>query len=113
MRESSPSLLDRLRAATAASLARLAAAAHRVEEWSARGTRPVVLGVIAVAILAVGIIGVMYGGRAVAAWTHDGPRAHSVHAAPGPKPDGRPEGRPIGKPDGRPIGKPEVRPDAP
>ena len=107
----SPTFTDRLRAGMAALLARLAAGAHRLEEWSARGMRPVLLGLAVMAVLVVGALAVAGPGRhAVSGWMSDDERP--AHARQGPH--AKPEGKFEMKPGGRAIGKPEApRPPGP
>jgi hypothetical protein len=115
----SPSFMDRVRAGMAALLARLATGARRLEDWSSRGMRPVLLGLAVMAVLVVGALAVVGGGREVLGWQGGGDR----HERSGmrAKPEGKPElrhggpavGKPIGKPEGKPVGKPEGKPEAP
>jgi hypothetical protein len=73
----SPGVGARLRAVAAAALASLAAAARRLEEWSARGSRPVLVGLLVVAVLLAGVLVVAFQSRDVAAWLGDDRPAHS------------------------------------
>jgi len=105
MNDSPMSPLARLRAGLASMLAGLAGGARRLEHWSARGTRPIVLGLVAVALLAFGALAVVSGGHLFWGGPHRGPHPERAFAAPAPKP--------IGKPDGRFEGKPQGKPEAP
>jgi hypothetical protein len=105
----------------AALLARLAAGAHRLEEWSARGMRPVLLGLAVMAVLVVGALAVVGPGRhAVSGWMSDDERPAHARRGPHAKPEGKFEiradhavGKPEAKPGGRAVGKPEGKPEAP
>src|SRR5688500_9246514 len=115
MRDGYPSLFGRLRAGLATALAWLAAGSRRMEEWTARHTRAVlvslVVGVLLIGALLVGMFGIAREGRAVTRWVSDGPRAERYQPGPVGKPAGRHqegwhrEGRhhrgPAGKPEGR------------
>jgi len=119
------SFMDRLRAGMAAILARLASGAHRLEDWSARGMRPVLLGLAVMAVLVVGALAVVGGGREAFGWQGGGRDRHErsefrgkpegkFEMKPGPHAIGKPETKPVGKPEGKPVGKPEApRPPAP
>jgi hypothetical protein len=107
----SPSIADRLRAGLAVTFAKLSAGAHRLEGWTARGTRPFVIGLVAVAAIALGVMMLSTGGRAGSAWFHDGPPHARAHGGPPPKPEGHPAPKPAGKPEGRRDERP--RPPAP
>ncbi|MGE3267958.1 MAG: hypothetical protein AB7P40_04375 [Chloroflexota bacterium] len=116
MTPETPTFFDRLRAGTAAALARMASGARRLEDWSSRGTRPVLVALIAVAILAAGSLAVM---SMVGHGSWFGRDAHAERFERGPhpraigKPEGKPHGRPVGKPDGRPVPPPPPGPPAP
>jgi len=121
MNDGSMSTMDHLRAWLASFLASLAAGARRLEQWSARGTRPVLLSLLAIGLLAFGALAIVSGGHFFGGWWHRGPHPERAFAAPVPKPDGRSWGRPEGKPEGprqgRPEGgfwgQPEGKPEAP
>jgi hypothetical protein len=122
MSDGTVSLMDRLRAGLASMLAGLAAAARRLEHWSARGTRPIVLGLLGIALLAVGALTIVSGGHFFGGWggRHHGPPPRSwVQGGPGPaaKPHGGPDRRVEGRSDAREVhgfeGRVEGKPDAP
>jgi hypothetical protein len=115
MSPESPSIGARIRAGVAATLAWLGGAAHRLEDWSSRGSRSLVLGLVVVGALLLCTVAIFSVGRASAGWGHGGPRggpyAAQVHRA-GP-PD-RPFSKPFGKPDARSDRRHErPRPPAP
>ena len=102
--------MDRLRAATASLLSGLAGGARRLEHWTSRGTRPIFLGLIAIAILVAGSLAVVHESRAFFGG-HGGPRERmELRAGPGGL-----AGHPVPKPEQKPAGKPEAPrgPDAP
>jgi hypothetical protein len=111
MSDGSVTVMDRLRAGLASALAGLAAGARRLEHWSARGTRPIFLGLLAFALLAVGALAIFWGGHVFGGWWHRGPHPVPVHAGPAAKPGGRPERRPDGRQEGRWEGRWEGRPE--
>src|SRR3954453_4251078 len=118
MNDGSVSMMDRLRASLASLLSGLASGARRLEHWSARGTRPVVLGLVAIAVLAFGALAIVSVGHAFGAFMPHDPRVEHGRAwqgpPPAPKPVGKPEDRRGGGFWGRPEGKPEApRPPAP
>src|SRR6266536_4700209 len=97
-----------MRAGLAGMLGGLAAGFHWLEERTSRGLRPWVLGVVALAVIAVVTVGVIH------AW-HGGPHRFSgrdVEHHLGPPPAGKPEGKPEGRLDGRPEGRSEGRSDS-
>lgn len=105
MSPESPSIAARLRAALAAILAWMSGAAHRMEAWTARSSRPLVIGLVALAVLTVGVVGIFVGGRFVAhAWRDDPRPAHARQFSPR---------QPWGKPHDGFHGRPVRRPDAP
>jgi hypothetical protein len=122
MNDGTVSFADRARAGLSSLLAKLAAGARRLEHWSARGTRPILLSVLAVALLAFGALAVVSGGHPFGGWRHHGPPPPAWgHAGPPPKPHGGPgawvqgrEAERFGRGfDGRFEGKPEGKPEAP
>jgi hypothetical protein len=116
-------VFGRLRAGLASALAGLAAGSRRMEEWTARHTRAVlvslVVGVLLIGALLVGMFGIAREGRVVARWVSDGPHVERIHARPvgkpaARKPDGRhQEGGRHGGPDGRPEGRRPAPPPPP
>jgi hypothetical protein len=120
MSDGTVSLMDRLRAGLASALGGLAAGARRLEHWSARGSRPIFLGLLGIAVLAVGALAIVSGGHVFGGWRHHGPPArHWVQAGPppAPKPHGGPDRRMGGRWDAREVhgfeGRFERRPEAP
>jgi hypothetical protein len=111
MSPESPSVLDRLRAGLAATLAWLAGGARRLEDATSRGGHRMVIGLLAVTVLAVGVVGFATERHALTGWTHGGPHTEQRHGGPGPKPEGKPEMKPAGKPEGRFEGRIEGRRD--
>ena len=112
----SPSVFARLRAGLAGAMAGLASGARRLEDWSSRGTRTILLTLIAVAMLAFGALGLMHESRAVSAWMRGDHHAERHDWGVAPKPDGKPHGEPggfAGKPDGKPEGRPHAPPFLP
>jgi hypothetical protein len=100
-------------------LARLAAGAHRLEEWSARGMRPVLLGLAVIAVLVVGTLAVVGPGRHAVGWLTGDTRPAHARQGPHQRPEGKAElraGHAVGKhdakPGGRAVGKPEGKPVA-
>ena len=115
MSPESPSFGARMRAGVAATLAWLGGAAHRLEDWSSRGSRSLVLGLVVVGALILCTVAVFSAGRASAGWGHGGPRGewHAVEAHRGAPPE-RAFRKPFGKPDGRSDRRHEgPRPPAP
>jgi hypothetical protein len=123
MNDGTVSFADRVRAGLASLLANLAAGARRLEHWSARGTRPILLSVLAVALLAFGALAVVSGGHLFGGWRHHGPpRPAWGQAGPPPKPHGGPEQWVQGRErererfergfEGRSEAKPERKPEA-
>jgi hypothetical protein len=115
MSAESPSILGRMRAGVATTLAWLGGAAHRLEEWSSRGSRSLVLGLVVVGALILCTVAIFSAGRASAGWGHGAPRGgpHAVEVHRGGQPD-RWFGKPFGKPEGRPERpRPPAPPDAP
>jgi hypothetical protein len=102
MSEASPSIFARLRAGLAGALTRMASGAHHLEAWSSRGTRPILLTLVAIAVLALGVLSVMHESRTVAAWMNGGHHGERIGPGPAPKPEGKPHGGLIGKPEGKP-----------
>lgn len=96
MNDGSLSFMARARAGLASLLASLAGGARRLEQWSARGTRPIVLGLVAIAVLAVGAFAVVGGTHAVGRWLHPRPHPAEVREfhvrGPAPKPHAKPTG---------------------
>lgn len=107
MNDGSVSFMARLRAGLASMLASLAGGARRMEHWSTRGTRPILLGLVAIAVLAFGALAIVSGGHAFGGGRHGGPHAVEAHRGPGQPPAPKPSGKPETKPVGKPIGKPE------
>ena len=116
MTPESPSFRDRVRAGVATLLASMAAGANRLETWTSRGTRPLLVGLAVFAVLVVGALAIVGGGREVFGW--QGGRDRHEHSEMRAKPDGKPElrhgsqaiGKPSGKPEAKPGGKPEAKP---
>ena len=108
----SPSFAARVRAGLAAALARLSAGARHLEGWTARGSRPITVALVAAVVLAVGAVLVATEGRAVAGWLHGGHHAERQQAGRPPKPDDdrlrKPDGGGFQKPEGKPAGKPHA-----
>jgi hypothetical protein len=110
----SPSILARLRAGLADLLTRMAAGAHRLEDWSARGIRPILLIGAGLLVAAIVLVGVVHETRAVSHWFGGpGVARHAGPPPPAPKPSGKPDGRPERKPEsgersqsGAPVGPP-------
>jgi hypothetical protein len=125
MSEGTVSFMDRVRAGLAAMLAGLAAGARRLEHWSARGTRPIFLGLLGIALLAFGALAIVSGGHVFGGWggwRHHGPHREWTQAGRPPKPHGGPDRRVEGREgerfergfQGRFEGKPEApRPPGP
>jgi hypothetical protein len=96
MNDGSLSFMARVRAVLASLLAGLAGGARRLEQWSARGTRPIVLGLVAIAVLGVGAFAIVAGTHAFGRWLN--PRPHPAETrefhfrGPAPKPHGKPSG---------------------
>lgn len=120
MSDGTVSLIDRLRAGLASMLSGLASGARRLEHWSARGTRPIFLGLLAIALLAVGALAIVSGGHFFGGWRHHGPPPRPwMQAGPGParRPDGGPDRRFEGRWDAREVhgfeGRFEGKPEGP
>jgi hypothetical protein len=126
MSDGTVSLMDRLRAGLASTLSGLAAGARRLEHWSARGARPIFLGLLGIALLGVGALAIVSGGHFFGGWGgrwHHGPPPRSwVQGGPASRPHDGPDRRVEGRWDGRAVhgfegrfeGKPEApRPPAP
>ena len=86
MSDGTLSSADRVRAGLASMLGRMAAGARRLEQWSVRGTRPIFVSVVAVALLAFGALAIVSGGHFFGGWWHHGPSRAWVQAGPPPKP---------------------------
>ncbi len=109
-------LRSRLRAALAATLASSAAGARRLEDWSSRRTRPLLIALVVGALVVVslvGLFGVAVGGRHVAGWMRGDAEFGRSHRGPDSRFVGKPHGKPVGKPDGRREERQEARPALP
>src|SRR5687767_7338861 len=95
-------------------LSGLAAGARNLEAWTARGSRPILLGLVAIAILVVGTLAVVHQGRALFGWHGDRHERSEFRGRPEGKPQGKPELRSEGRSEFRSGGRPEApRPPAP
>jgi len=111
-----PSGTSRARAALARILASFAAGARRLEMWSARGTRPMLIAALAAVVLVIGLVAIVSPMRHVAGWMRGGHEMGRAHRGPESKPIGKPHGSPADrrddraevKPAGKPTGKPEL-----
>jgi hypothetical protein len=83
-----------------------------MEAWTSRGTRPILLGLVAIAILVVGVLAVAHEGHGMFGWHGEGRGGHERSES-----RSRPEGKAEGKSEGRSEAKPELRspgrPEAP
>src|SRR5690348_7770385 len=98
-----PSVFARMRAGLASMLAGIGAGFHWFEDRTARGMRPWLLGLVALAIAAVVLVGVFHERHEAAHWF--GGRDVERHAGPralGPDPAGKPEAKSHGGPAARP-----------
>jgi len=103
----SPSIFARMRAGLAGLLSRLAAGAHWLEARTAGGMRPIVFGLVGLAVLGLVVFGIMHEARVVGhAWSGD--RAHhGGPPPPAPKPGAKPEVKPEQRSAGRQQGREE------
>ena len=112
MSQESPSMYARMRAGLAATMARLAGGARRMEEWTGRRGRALALVIVAGLILVVGALVVGSYGHSMAQEARGGRHAAEAHRGPHPKPVGKPG--PAGKPEGKPgAPRPETRGEGP
>ncbi|MCC7370615.1 MAG: hypothetical protein IT306_19500 [Chloroflexi bacterium] len=102
MNPESPSFGARLRAGLARSLAALGGGSRRLESWTARSTRTVVLGAIALTVLAAVGLGLAFEGRHALAWFGGHDRPPHARLAPPNRFEGKPEGGFVGKPHAKP-----------
>jgi hypothetical protein len=110
----SPSFTDRLRAGLASLLSGLAAGARNLEAWTARGSRPILLGLVAIAILVVGTFAIAHEGPALFGWHGERHERSEFRRRPEGKLQGKPELRSEGRSEFRTGGRPQApRPPAP
>ena len=113
MSPESPSIFARLRAGLAATMGGLAGGARRMEDWTARRTRPVMLMLVAGLLLIGSAIGIASYGHAVAHGGRGDRHAAEAHQVPSQKPDGKPEGKPHVPRPQAPAAPPSAGPSAP
>jgi hypothetical protein len=113
MNPESPSIFARLRAGLAATMAGLAGGARRMEDWTARRTRPIMLMLLAGLLLIGSAIGIAAYGHAMPHGGRGDRHAAETRRVPPPKPGGKPEGKPQAPRPQAPAAPPSAGPSAP